>query len=49
MTFDFIYISGSLVVLSVDHLNMNKTTNYIRIMNVEEVITQVLNFEGDLH
>jgi len=49
MIFDFIYISGSLVVLSVDHLNMNKTINYIRIMNVEEVITKVLNFEGDLH
>ena len=37
------------MVLSVDHLNMNKTINYIRIMNVEEVITKVLNFEGDLH
>jgi len=37
------------VVLSIDHLNMNKTTNYIRIMNVEGVITQILNFEGDLH
>jgi len=49
MTFDFICISGCFVVLSVDHLNMNKTTNSIRIMNVEEVITKVLNFEGDLH
>jgi hypothetical protein len=49
MIFDFIYISESLVVLSVDHLDMNKTINYIRIIKVEEVITKVLNFEGDLH
>jgi hypothetical protein len=28
MTFDFFYISGSLVVPSVDHLNMNRTINY---------------------
>jgi hypothetical protein len=37
------------VVLPVDHLNMNKTINYTRIMNVEEVKTKVLNFEGDLY
>jgi hypothetical protein len=28
MTFDFFYISGSLVVPSVDHLNMNRTIKY---------------------
>ena len=49
MTFDFIYISGSLVKPSVDYMNMKKTFNYIRIMNVEEVITKALNSEGDLH
>jgi len=29
MTFDFIHISGSLMVPSVDHLNMNKIINYL--------------------
>ena len=29
MTFDFIHISGSLVIPSVDHSNMNKTINYL--------------------
>ena len=35
MTFDFFYISGTLVVLSVDHLNVNKTVRYCSIVSDE--------------
>jgi len=44
MTFDFICISGSFVVLSVDHLNMNKTTNYIRIQVFWDVAGKTWDF-----
>jgi len=33
MTFDFFYISGSLVVPAVDHLNINKTKLYCSIVS----------------